>query len=88
MCYNLYMYKIITTLSLAALAVIAIDVAGEKSVTDVGEPYVYSFSVCTQWNSGAKGVSHCGKWKPAQETRMKTIREGGLFTRESYRIVK
>ena len=42
MCYNLYMYKIITTLSLAALAVIAIDVAGETTLEELYPDYTYT----------------------------------------------
>lgn len=60
--------------------------SGTKEVV-ISDPYVYSFSRCAQWNTGAKGVSHCGKYVPAQETRVNIRKEGKFFTVESYRVV-
>lgn len=54
-----------------------------------GEQYVYTYSKCTQYSSGPKGVQSCtGRWIPQHEKQAKTIVKGLFFDYESYKIVR
>lgn len=66
--------------------VAAINTSGSVT-SDTGEKYEYHYSKCERFVGGAKGVSHCSKYIPAVEYRIKTLTKGVFFDYEGYRIV-
>lgn len=59
-----------------------------KTVVSTGTEYIYSYSRCAQFVSGAKGISHCSKYVPASEKRVPVIFShfGGLYETSGYLV--
>ena len=93
LCYNTHMNTNIVPHFFAVLAVAVVgSVVFAYNTTNgieevVGEKYTYTYSKCDQWNSGAKGISHCAKWSKGTEYRVNTVVHGPLFDYESYKVV-
>lgn len=75
---------ILLVLSLSGLFFAVNTAGGIKE--DVGE-YAYHYSKCERYVGGAKGVTHCSKYIPAVEYRVKTITKGLFFDYEGYRVI-
>jgi hypothetical protein len=57
------------------------------TITPVGEPYVASYSYCSNTVYTAKAQSYCGTYTTGHEMRQKTVIKGLFFDGESSKLV-
>ena len=81
--------NIVTILAVitAVVGAVAVNKTMSEPTVDVGSVYSVTYSHCTQWVGGAKGVSHCAKYVPATEYRVDTYTKGPLWDSNGYRVV-